>query len=611
MKSNGHEVARIACLIISFILVVGLFCVYFTNREPFRIVSVISADKKIEVNWQTSLGDECKKVIISIKDQNGECVETKECYSFIEHYAFHAGHSNQRYSITVVGLNDAGETFYEESFDRLMLDYDELPNLPLLNIETEKGKEPTYSVATPDEKDSIGSTIIDNEYVVSKIVCTGFENYVGSQGGKIKIRGNTSSLNSEKKSYKIELDNATKLLTDEPALKEWVLLNSGTNLKTYVGCLVGEACEMEWQPSVRFVNVMLNGDWKGIYYLIPAVGRESAGDLVEKSGSIFEADAYWWSEDDCNFRTEFLSPAIRYTFKYPKIKHADDERLAIINKKMQEIENSIVNGEEMPSEIDKDSWIKWILARDIISNRDGAGTNVFYYIKSINEKDSMVKMGPLWDFDRAFEMSDIWSDCRTAIATYFGWLFTNEEFEEEYRREWGKVSPSIYSYVASNLKMENEVENEIDKSYYLDGLRWGEIIEPYGIQERKILEWMLTHIAWINNELKEPNYIAMGEEEYEVREGCVISNIDILEPEEKGNRVEGWIYMDPGECQESLLVAGILIDDKLYLAEKKERPDVKEALGVQELNTGFCTRIPKDETFYVCFVDMVNKIVYR
>jgi len=64
-----------------------------------------------------------------------------------------------------------------------------------------------------------------------------------------------------------------------------------------------------------FVNVLLNGDYRGIYMLSEAVNcnPDCRIDVDKEADYIFEWDAYWWNED-LYFESLYGN---KYTFKHP------------------------------------------------------------------------------------------------------------------------------------------------------------------------------------------------------------------------------------------------------------------------------------------------------
>lgn len=253
----------------------------------------------------------------------------------------------------------------------------------------------------------MGATLANAEYLPGEMVMSGRGIKRISMPINIRVRGNTSSIVQDKKSYKILLNDTYDLLGRDSgySCKEWVLLNNGRNLNTYIGNYVGVLCEMEWQPQMIFVNVMLNGDWKGCYCLTEAVTLESACGLISETGYIFENDAYWWNSEGAYFKTEKQIYQLGYTFKYPKIRNKDEAVALALKNYMQEFEDRILSGDvSYQHYIDEESYISWILARDIIGNGGGGGSNMYFYKYDFdvnNPTSSKVKMGTLWNFDGA------------------------------------------------------------------------------------------------------------------------------------------------------------------------------------------------------------------
>ena len=108
------------------------------------------------------------------------------------------------------------------------------------------------------------------------------------------IRGNTTA-RAKKKPYKIKLQKKADLLLrgddEKYGDKDWLLiLDESLSAKT--GFKLNELAGMQWTPSYQYVNLILNGEYKGLYMLCESVERNKSCRLnVDKSGYIFEYDA--------------------------------------------------------------------------------------------------------------------------------------------------------------------------------------------------------------------------------------------------------------------------------------------------------------------------------
>lgn len=423
-------------------------------------------------------------------------------------YLFTGGTHGKAYTVSVTTRREdgtCGETFSKRL---LFLEYDRLPDLPLLTVETFNGEDPVYEVAEKPGDALWGETITNSQYAYGILDITRSTDIDLSEQVRIRVRGNTSAVKIPKKPYKIVLDEPRDLLGLGSAFasKEWILLNAAEPLKTFTGTFVSTLCGMEWQPQMRFVNLMLNGDWKGLYALIQPVNRQTAGEFISNDGVIFESDTYYWAPGRISFGTDAQLPQFGFTFKYPEITRADDKRLILLQRHVQEFENYVLSNDPAYKDyIDEATFADWILARDVLNQGDGGGSNRYYYKYDMDEGDlraSKIKMGPLWDFDLIFSGVEGWSDCRK-WTQYIPNLFGQESFRQLYREKWEEVSPHLYDDVETLYDTLYEAQGPaLDESLALNGQRWESSPAPIREQMRSALDWFAQRIDWINQQMK-------------------------------------------------------------------------------------------------------------
>ena len=110
-------------------------------------------------------------------------------------------------------------------------------------------------------------------------------------------------------------------------------------------------------------------------------------------------------------------------------------------------------------------------------------------------------MGPLWDFDAAFEYHDTWSAVRNYPSLLY-FLFQNETFRERYCKEWERIMPDLYSRICMSLDGLNaQYGDAIDLSRRMDALRWGDRFVSLQEEEKQRLSWLSDRIEWLNNAL--------------------------------------------------------------------------------------------------------------
>lgn len=381
--------------------------------------------------------------------------------------------------------------------------------LPLLNIETVDSEEPTCEyVSAPSG--CMGMTIRNATKVPGRITMyqriEGLDSVVYDSGDyekdvsgmTIKIRGNTSAY-ADKKPYKIKLQKKKDMLMrgDEAKFKdkEWLLLKDHYLLIT-AGYIVSELLNMPWTPGHRFVNVVMNDEYRGVYLLCESVKRnpDCRINVDKTSGYIFECDPYWWNEDV--YVNSVTSPSYNFTFKYPDSDEILPEQLTYLQGVVTDYENSL-NQTTYPEKIDIVSFASWCLAHDLMGTQDSGGANRFY-CKYDSTDTSRIVMPVLWDFDMAERVISQWSPCHTH---HFKKLFnnTNRQFVDEFVWQWRRVGTTFYSDFVNAMNtfaLSDECQG-LKASEPLEMLRWNfNMAVDTRVYDRKY--WYQRRVVWID-----------------------------------------------------------------------------------------------------------------
>ena len=232
--------------------------------------------------------------------------------------------------------------------------------LPVVEVTTVGAEEPTCDyIFAPEGENGISianATKVPGRVVVRSADATLFDSgdyEKGASGMTIKIRGNTSAYYSDKKPYKIKLEKKADMLCRGDKRfndKEWVLLRDGDDaLNTLMGFTVSRLVDMAWTPAYQFVNLTVNGDYRGVYMLTEQVKRNADCRLnVDKqTGYVVECDSYWWKEQ-VYFKTGMGK---YYTFKYPDPDDLTPSQLSYISQELELAETAISSG-TYPERID-------------------------------------------------------------------------------------------------------------------------------------------------------------------------------------------------------------------------------------------------------------------
>ena len=366
--------------------------------------------------------------------------------------------------------------------------------LPVVEITTVNGELPTCDVVSGsaygiDVKSIANATKVPGRLTISTKngVLYDSGSYKKDESGMtFKIRGNTSGT-SAKKPYKIKLQKKADLLCridKKYKNKNWVLIHDA-NYRNKVGFKVNELIGLQWTPAYEYVNVIINGNYQGIYMLLESVERDEDCRInVSKSGYLFEYDMYWWKEDLYVKIPTYLPWKMYYTFKYPESEDITDDQLAYFKEMISAVEESVKDG-TYQNHIDISSFASWILAHDILGTADGSGSNIFL-TKYDNTKNSKVMMGNLWDFDSIFQKTKEWSSSHSMF--YFKYLFsgnTNKAFVKAYRNRWDDVSPTIFNQI--NMYLDEFAQSEevaaLDISIEWDNQLWNWELKNSSVQK--------------------------------------------------------------------------------------------------------------------------------
>ncbi len=388
-------------------------------------------------------------------------------------------------------------------------------NIPLIVINTVDSEEPTFDPADPPEG-CIGNTITNATKVPGRMyIIFGNDTFYDSgdyekdkSGLTIKIRGNSSARFADKKPYKLKLQKKADLLFRENDSiykdKEWILNVDETNLtNNMIGAEVSKLMNFAWIPSCIYVNVVINGIYRGIYYLSESVKRDSKCriDVDKETGYIIENDPYYWNED-LYFNSSFV---YNYTFKYPEVEDVTEEQLDYIQNTMNITESSLYDG-TYPDYIDVNSFANWVLTHDLLGTKDAAGSNMFLS-KYDNTANSKFKMETPWDFDTIEQTLDNWSNIHKSTGFFYCKLFgnTNPEFTEEYIRIWkeksdpvvDKIIEKLDSLEHSNLAVTLDYYSSLDKK--VDYLNYDSI----DIQIETHKQWFIDRKIWLDDAIAE------------------------------------------------------------------------------------------------------------
>ena len=384
--------------------------------------------------------------------------------------------------------------------------------LPVLSIQTVNGEMPTCDfIWAPEGEFGIGTT--NRTKVPGRAILTEGDSTLydsgeyedGKSGMTIRIRGNTSAYYSLKKPYKIKLEVKGDMLGRNNELyndKNWVLLDQGGDqLNAAVGFKLNEILQLgDWTPAYRYVNLIFNGNYHGVYMLAESVKRNTKARLnVDTDGYIIERDAYWWNEPVYVSSGENK----KFTFKYPDEDNITTEQQEEAKQFIDQMETAIASGTYEDC-IDIQSFATWLLANDILGVGDAAGTNIFMLKRNVSAK---IQMATLWDFDADYKTENQWSQIhQNNQLFYFPALLnsTNRTFAAHYKSLWQNHGQSIINQLCTFLNefRESSVAQGLRQSRPLDGAIWNYPPDKVDDNIDNTLNWFTNRKQWLDAQIE-------------------------------------------------------------------------------------------------------------
>jgi subtilisin-like proprotein convertase family protein len=314
-------------------------------------------------------------------------------------------------------------------------------NLPIVFINTNNQK-------LNDETETIVDLGIIDNGAARNSISDPKNNYNGKAA--IKIRGSSSKM-FEKNNMKIELrDNLGGLdveapLAGMPTESDWILTASYTDKTLIRNPLTQHLFQQmgHYAPRSRFVEVVLNGEYYGVYLLMEQIKRGKDRLNIRKmtpvdnqwpfitGGYIVQInrtdDPGWFS----------LKPGVSntgakfyYQYNYPK----DDEITIQQQNYIKAVLDSFETVMSLPTFADpakgyhkfirENSFIDYLILNELCKNVDAYKLSTYLYKDHI-EEGGKISVGPTWDYDLA------WHNCNFGDADKTsGWQHNipNSEF---------------------------------------------------------------------------------------------------------------------------------------------------------------------------------------
>lgn len=268
--------------------------------------------------------------------------------------------------------------------------------------------------------------------------------------GQFKGRGNWTWNGFDKKPYRIKFDQKQAVL-GMPKNKHWCLMAHADDclgfLKNYAGYKLSEALGLKWTPKAVPVELVMNGEYYGLYFLTEQVRvgsnrvniteqEDNATDSVS-GGWLVEIDNY---EEEGNVTLyEDNNQQVWITMKSPEILSA--QQRTYIEDQLNGLNNAIWGNKEADvwERLDLEEAVKYYLVQELLEDCESYhGSCYLYKDRDRNGQTEKWYFGPVWDFGNAYNRGwDTWIYDSPQFAQYWiGQLATWPQFQAKLKEVW-------------------------------------------------------------------------------------------------------------------------------------------------------------------------------
>ena len=382
------------------------------------------------------------------------------------------------------------------------VDVSNFSELPVVKIETQN------QAPILNKEDWIaGTMLLDGKGSVPNLPTTTIE---------IRGRGN-STWDYPKKPYAIKLGSKAEV-AGMPAHKRWVLLahwNDKIGIRTELAFWLGrEYANFDWKQNGQQVELFLNGEHKGTYYLCEHI-------KVDKNrvpdGYVIEIDEKAAADEPVFYTAITRLP---FNVKDPEVAVGSAE-FAAVEKAVNDFETILYGDDFLDEEAgyksiaEIESFVDWWISNEFSKNADATFFTSCYMNLTAEGK---IKMGPLWDYDLGWG-NYVFDFPSTPFinspegfwikdgAEWITRMFEDPEFVALVKEKWSVM----YADRAVIVEKIKELAERQLASVYLNDLRWQRLSDVgdyslirtyYKREVNNFIEWINARFVWMNSAIE-------------------------------------------------------------------------------------------------------------
>ncbi|NUY82013.1 CotH kinase family protein [Flavobacterium sp. MAH-1] len=407
-------------------------------------------------------------------------------------------------------------------------------NLPIVIINTDINPNTGQPTEIPDDPRVLATMKIIKHPDGSRNYMTDQNNaaYLNYNGRiNIEIRGSTSQL-LEKKPYGLttlladNVSNNNVSLLGMPSENDWVLNSFAFDeslIRDYISYNLARAMG-NYAPRIQYCEVVVNGDYRGLYLLQEKVKSDSNRVNIVKitdadnampnltGGYITKADKTT-GDDPVAWNMASYNGDVAYIHDLPKPEDVTAAQDTYIHGQFSSLQlvagagnSTITNG--FPSKIDIPTFVDYMISSELASNVDSYQFSTYFH----KDRGGKLRAGPIWDYNLTYgndlgEPSrsgyDVWqfdNDDNTG-SKFWKDLFDNPTFKCYLSKRFHDLTQpgqplrhqSLVALIDETVALISEAEAREDQ-------RWNSIWN-WTAEIDDLKTWLNSRITWMTNHL--------------------------------------------------------------------------------------------------------------
>lgn len=320
---------------------------------------------------------------------------------------------------------------------------------------------------------------------------------------QIKARGNFTRKAFAKKPFKLKLDKKQSLLGLSKSKHFAILAHADDNfgyMRNFTGFNLGKRIGLPWTPSQQPVEVVINGDYRGLYFLTESIRIDSDRIAIEElddmatdpelisGGYLVELDNY---DEENQIRMEektcvngHYNDVLRVTWDTPE--EYSDVQKQFVTEQFTAMNNHVGQcSDDLWSYMDMDDAARYYLVEEIISHTESYhGSTYMFRDRGEGQK---WHFSPLWDCGNAFNgsSSDFFYNCDPYGNTWIPSMRVNETFNNKVKETWMWFMQNKFDGLFNDL---NNYCKNISEAAKADRRRWKDAPEPDGGEHQPVVD---------------------------------------------------------------------------------------------------------------------------